>query len=114
MSNNIGSVSINTATTSTILSGCITAAAANYSINYPSNIIPTVTSTANGTSLSVKGNANFEGGITIKGVDISKLFDDIQGRLAILIPDPAKLEKYEALKKAYDHYVLLEKLLNED
>jgi hypothetical protein len=31
-------------------------------------------------------------------------------RLAILVPDPDKLEHFEALKKAYDHYKLLEAL----
>lgn len=39
----------------------------------------------------------------------------IQQRLAILDdPDPAKLEKYAALKKAYEQYTLLEKLIDSD
>jgi hypothetical protein len=42
-----------------------------------------------------------------------KMIDEIERRLAILVPDPAKLEKYEALREAYDHYKLLEALLNE-
>jgi hypothetical protein len=34
----------------------------------------------------------------------------IEKRLAILTPDPAKLEHFEALQKAYDHYKTLEAL----
>jgi hypothetical protein len=39
--------------------------------------------------------------------------DKMEERLAILVPDPAKLEKFEALKKAYEHYKLMEKLCQE-
>lgn len=101
--------------TSTLYSGCITGVSpASYSINYANTNLNPIFSSSNGNSLSVTGNANFEGDVTIKGIDISKLLEELQDRLAILIPDPAKLEKYEALKKAYNHYKLLEKLLNED
>jgi hypothetical protein len=61
-------------------------------------------------SLHVTGNAEFENDVTIKGVSIAKALEDIQSRLAILVPDPAKLEHFEALKKAYDHYKTLEAL----
>jgi hypothetical protein len=61
-------------------------------------------------SLSVTGEANFEGDVKIKGVSIAKVLDDIQSRLAILVPDPAKLEHFEALKKAYNNYKTLEAL----
>jgi hypothetical protein len=111
MSNN--HITINTSSTSFPLSGCITAPS-NYSINYANNFNPTILSTSNSNGLSVAGNANFEGDVTIKGIDISKLLEEIQNRLIILMPNPEKLEKYEALKKAYNHYKLLEKLLNED
>lgn len=39
---------------------------------------------------------------------------DIEARLVILIPDPLLLEKHKALKEAYDHYKLMEKLLTEN
>jgi hypothetical protein len=71
---------------------------------------PSVTSSSNPSSLSVKGDADFEGDVKIKGVSIAKTLEDIQGRLAILVPDPAKLEHFEALKKAYNHYKMLESL----
>jgi len=65
--------------------------------------------------ISVKGDAEFDGNVKIKGRDISKLFEKIEDRLAILMePDPAKLEKFVALKKAYDHYKLLEKLIGDE
>ena len=40
----------------------------------------------------------------------------IKINLNILVPDPKKLEKFEALQKAYEHYKHLEKLceLEED
>jgi len=68
--------------------------------------------TANGTqpSLHVTGQAEFEDDIKIKGVSLSKTLDDINKRLAILVPDPEKLEHFEALKKAYEHYKTLEAL----
>lgn len=65
-------------------------------------------------SLKVTGDADFEGDVKIKGVSIAKMLEQIQDRLAILVPDPKKLEKYEALKKAYNHYKLMEKLIGDD
>ena len=70
----------------------------------------TFTSHTSPSSLSVSGDAEFEGDVKIKGVSISKALDDINKRLAILVPDPAKLEHFAALKKAYDHYKVLEAL----
>lgn len=45
-----------------------------------------------------------------------KRLEAIENRLNILVPDPKKLEKFEALQKAYEHYKHLEKLceLEED
>jgi hypothetical protein len=74
------------------------------------------TAGSNGSSgIQVKGDAEFEGKVMINGRDISKLFERIEDRLAILMePDPEKLEKFAALKKAYDNYKLLEKLIGDD
>jgi hypothetical protein len=66
--------------------------------------------TANGAGLHVTSDAEFEGDVKIKGVSIAKALEDIQKRLAILVPDPAKLEHFAALKKAYEHYKTLEAL----
>ena len=75
----------------------------------------TVGSTGLGSTPSIKvtGDAEFEGKITVKGKDLAKSLEAIEKRLAILVPDPKKLDKFEALKKAYDHYKLLEALCHE-
>lgn len=53
--------------------------------------------------------------LTVDGIDISNFMQNIASRLAILEePNPEKLEQFNALKKAYDHYKLLEKLFNDD
>jgi hypothetical protein len=53
--------------------------------------------------------------VLIDGKPLSSILEKIQQRLAILEnPDPRKLEKYAALKKAYEQYVMLEKLINSE
>lgn len=42
---------------------------------------------------------------------IQKQLDAINERLAILQPNPEHLEKYEALRNAYEHYKTLERLI---
>lgn len=60
-------------------------------------------------SMEVKGD------LIVNGKNIGNILDKIQDRLAIIDePSPEKLEKHVALKKAYDHYKLLEKLIGED
>ena len=61
-------------------------------------------------SLNVSGDGNIDGNLIVGGKDIAKSLSEIEKRLAILVPDPAKLEHFEALKKAYEHYKLLEAL----
>jgi len=51
--------------------------------------------------------------ITVDGKSLKTFMTKMEERLAILIPDPSKLEKFEALKKAYEHYKLMEKLCQE-
>lgn len=68
-----------------------------------------------GAGLHVTSDAEFEGDIKWKGRSLGKLLEKIEDRLAILQePNPAKLEKYAALKKAYDHYKTMERLIGED
>lgn len=76
---------------------------------------PYITTSPSQSGLQVKGDTEFEGNVKIKGKDISKLFEKIEDRLAILMePNSEKLEKFAALKKAYDHYKLMEKLIGDD
>ena len=66
-------------------------------------------------SIKVSGDADFDGDVKIKGHSIVKLLEKMEDRLAILMdPSPEKLEKFQALKKAYDNYKLMEKLCIED
>ena len=68
-----------------------------------------------GAGLHVTSDAEFEGDIKWKGRSLGKLLQSIEDRLAILQePSPEKLEKYAALKKAYDHYKTLERLIGDD
>ena len=69
---------------------------------------------ANQGSIKVTGDAEFDGDVKIKGHSITKLLERIEDRFAILMdPDPARLEKFQALKKAYDNYKLMDKLCQE-
>lgn len=52
--------------------------------------------------------------IKIGNRSITEFMTKMEERLAILVPDPAKMKKFEALKKAYDHYKLMEKLCQDD
>ena len=51
--------------------------------------------------------------ISIDGKSLKTFINKMEERLAILIPDPAKLEQFAALKKAYEHYKLMESLCQE-
>ncbi len=93
----------------------ITTNGTGYSNQFTNTGQPWVTvGTSAPNALDFKGDANFEGDIKFKGKSLEELFSKIEDRLAILQPDPAKLEKYEALRKAYNHYKLMEKLVQED
>lgn len=61
-------------------------------------------------SIQVKGDAEFEGNVTINGANLAETLQRIQDRLAILVPNPKLLDKYEALQQAYEHYKILEAL----
>jgi len=51
-----------------------------------------------------------DGDIKIGNRSLKTFMDTMEKRLAILQPDPKKLEKFEALQKAYDHYKHIESL----
>ena len=48
--------------------------------------------------------------IKVDGQSLKEFMKKMEQRLAILVPDPKKLEKFEALKKAYEHYKTMESL----
>ena len=59
--------------------------------------------------LHVKGDAEFEGDVKIKGKSISESLDKIEQRLGILYPNEKLEEKWEELKALGDKYRELEK-----
>jgi len=79
------------------------------SYNYNWNPTP-ATVEINGDGVNIKDN----GDIKLGDVSLKDFMKTMQERLAILVPDPKKLEKFEALKKAYEHYKLMEKLCQEE
>lgn len=48
--------------------------------------------------------------IKIGDRSLKEFMTKMEQRLSILVPDPEKLEKFEALKKAYEHYKTMEAL----
>lgn len=79
--------------------------------NYYGNANYTITNSATSQhGLSVTGDTEFKGSVKINGISISDTIEKINQRLTILVPDPAKLEHFESLKKAYEHYKMLENL----
>ncbi len=72
----------------------------------------TITSTEpslKGNSLSVKGNADFEGEVTIKGKSLTTTLDKIEERLAILHPNPELEDRWKELQSLREAYVELER-----
>lgn len=61
-----------------------------------------------GATLSVKGNADFEGEVKIGGKNIADMFEKIEERLAILHPNPELEEKWENLRGLRKAYMELE------
>lgn len=84
----------------------------SYSLN--ATAAPTIWATSSSANSSsavvIKGDAEFHGRVRINGADFADTLESIQKRLAILVPDPERLAKYEALQQAYDHYKTLEAL----
>jgi hypothetical protein len=86
----------------------------NYTILTTSNgTAPMWQSASGGSGVTVKGIVEATD-VKIDGVSMKEMMQQIQDRLAILVPDPAKLEKFAALKASYEHYKLLEKLCTDN
>jgi hypothetical protein len=61
-----------------------------------------------GATLSVKGDADFEGEVTLKGKSLTDMFSKIEERLAILHPNPELEDKWDELKDLAKRYKELE------
>lgn len=70
----------------------------------------TVTADPNlkGASIQVKGDAEFDGEVIIKGKSLTDMFEKIDERLAILHPNPELEEKWENLRALRNAYKELE------
>lgn len=108
--NKFESIDWNTLFYNTASGANITAATANSVIGSSFNSSYTFTSPQTNSGLEVSGDANFKGDIKWRGRSLDQTLKSIEDRLAILVPDPEKLEHFEALKKAYEHYKVLEAL----
>ena len=125
---------ITTSTTTTIPGGA-TGPGGNSIWTTPSNSTVTLTTGSPGTTYSANSwntmNSNNLGtlntlslghlsnnitasDVILDGQSMKKMMSKICDRLAILEPDIAKLEKYSALKEAYNHFKFLEALIGED
>jgi hypothetical protein len=83
----------------------------NGSYSYNSNWASSAVNVQSG--LKVSGDAAIDGDLTIQGISIIETLQKIQERLAILVPDPKLVDKYAALKEAYEQYKTLEALCME-
>ena len=69
----------------------------------------TITPHTTTNSLDVKGDANFDGDVKLKGKSLSDTLNKIEERLAILHPNEALEEKWEQLKELGKQYREMEK-----
>ncbi len=106
-----GSITLPSTTTINNLNGGYYASSGAVGSNYAwTNVTttPSVNISSNGIDMAAGTD------IKVDGKSLKQFMDKMEERLAILVPDPSKLEKFEALKKAYEHYKLMEKLCQEE
>ena len=85
----------------------------NYTINTGSGFNGTSWSSSLGSTVNISTTGiDMAAGTDIKidGKSLKEFIGKMEQRLAILVPDPTKLEKFEALKRAYEHYKTMESL----
>ena len=75
------------------------------------NNVTTTSSTVNISNTGIEMAAGTD--IKVDGKSLKEFMNKMEERLAILVPNPAKLEQFAALKKAYEHYKLMESLCQE-
>ena len=104
--------SLDTFTTGTVTIPNNTSNGLYWGLNGTSNTITTDPS-LKGNTLSVKGNAEFEGEVTIKGKSLTVTLDKIEERLAILHPNSELENRWDELKELGKRYKELEQELIE-
>ena len=102
---------IYTSGTSSIGNITINSAGSNYSYSAPTWTASNTYNASNTVQINNNGMVlNESADIKIGDKSLKEFMLKMEERLAILVPDPKKLEQFEALKKAYEHYKLMEKL----
>ena len=71
------------------------------------------TGTNSSNTLSVQGDAEFDGDITVKGRSLSEFMDDVEQRLNILRPNPDLEAEWDQLRALGEQYRELERQLTE-
>jgi hypothetical protein len=104
--------------TFTPIPNIVTITAPNTVPNYGYYTVPSTTTGTNPTwtinpnttnnQLTVKGDAEFEGEITVKGKNLSDMFEKIEERLAILHPNEELEKRWEDLRALRNTYKELE------
>lgn len=74
------------------------------------NVISTHPYNAPNTTYGTASILKVMGDVEVDGVSLKGFMDTVNERLMILQPKPEMLEKYEALRNAYNEYKMLEKL----
>jgi len=75
---------------------------------------PWITTDAlNQNSLSVKGDAEFDGDITVKGRSLAEFMESVEHRLNILRPNPELEAEWDQLRALGERYREMEKQLTE-
>jgi len=119
---NMNDVLIDWGTASTTLPNSVLTANGSGSYNWAtltngtgSTAWPTVTVDPNlqGQTLSVKGNADISGELTVQGVKLSDRLDKIEERLGILRPNEELEEKWDNLRALRNAYMELEAEIKE-
>ena len=80
----------------------------------PLTTTTTVTPTPTVTLDPTPRDLNIDGDIKIDGQSLKEFMSVVSERLNILTPKPEVLEKYEALREAYENYKMLEKICLDD
>jgi hypothetical protein len=84
-----------------------------YTTNSTSNPWIATGTTASNNSISVQGDAEFDGDITVKGRSLSEFMDSVEQRLNILRPNPDLEAEWDQLRALGEQYRELEKQLAE-
>ena len=86
----------------------------NTTVPTTQNIGSTTTSTITIDPTMPMSDIEVDGDIKVGGKSLKDFMEVVSERLNILTPNPELLEKYDALKEAYEHYKILEKLCTDD